>query len=89
MSITLNVSTKKTFSYPNLVISGEVTETVAVTFEYQSANANTAGESTALFSTRIEGTESSGTIQVVFTWDETKGIQDQAEEALRAIYGNE
>lgn len=76
MSITLNISTKKTFSYPNLVISGETVENVTVTFDYQGATLNKDSESSALFSTRIEGTESVGTIQVVFTWDETKGIQE-------------
>ncbi|WP_154905583.1 hypothetical protein [Klebsiella michiganensis] len=86
MSITLNVSTKKTFSYPNLVISGETVENVAVTFEYQGATLNRDSESSALFSTSIEGTESAGTIQVVFTLDETKGIQTQAEAALRDAF---
>lgn len=86
MSITLNVSAKKTFSYPNLVISGETVENVTATFDYQGATINKDSESSALFSTSIEGTESVGTIQVIFTWDETKGIQEQAEAALKAAF---
>ena len=86
MSITLNISTRKTFSYPNLVISGETIENVTVAFDYQGATLNKDSESSALFSTSIGGTESSGLIQVVFTWDETKGIQEQAESALKAAF---
>lgn len=87
MTITIQIKTKEEVKYPTIGLSKTGDATVSVDFLYQSSVLNTDGSpSSAIFKTNISGDTEYGTMQVVFDYDSTLDIQEQAESKLKTIF---